>query len=66
MIKMYNNMNQNCNILKVGRVGEGKSQSKTVFLIDGISPTLTASMGDKGNTMPYIIIDENGKETKEE
>lgn len=59
-------MEQNYNILKVGRVGEGKSQSKTVFLIDGISPTLTASMGDKGNTMPYIIVDENEKETKEE
>ena len=57
-------MDQNCNILKVGRVGEGESQSKTVFLIDGISPTLTARMGDKGNTMPYIIIDEDEKETR--
>lgn len=60
-------MEQKYNILKVGRVGEGKSQSKTVFLIDGISPTLTASMGDKGNTMPYIIIDEDeNEETREE
>lgn len=59
-------MEQKYDILKVGRVGEGKSQSKTVFLIDGISPTLTASMGDKGNTMPYIIIDEDEKETREE
>lgn len=58
-------MKQNYNILKVGRVGEGKSQSKTVFLIDGISPTLTASMGDKGNTMPYIIINNDEKETRE-
>ncbi len=31
----------------------------------GISPTLTAGM-DHGNTMPYIVIDEDEKETKEE
>lgn len=42
-------------IKSVGRLGGGNSQSKTVYLVDGLCPTLSASMGPKGNTMPYIV-----------
>lgn len=42
-------------IKSVGRLGGGVSQSKTVYLSDGLSPTLSASMGPKGNTMPYVV-----------
>lgn len=42
-------------IRKLGRIGGGKSQSKTVYSVNGLCPTLSASMGEKGNTMPYII-----------
>ena len=43
-------------IRKLGRIGGGKSQSKTVYSVSGLCPTLSASMGEKGNTMPYIIV----------
>ena len=42
-------------IKKLDRIGGGESQSKTVYSSEGISPCLTALMGVKGNTMPYII-----------
>lgn len=42
-------------IMSVGNVGGGQTQSRTVYLTDGLSPTLCSSMGDKGNTMPYIV-----------
>lgn len=34
--------------------GMSSTQSRTVYDSEGLSPTLTASMGPKGNTMPYI------------
>lgn len=42
--------------MKIGHVGNGKTQSKTVYSTKDASPTLTASMGEKGNTMPYIVV----------
>ena len=48
-------------IRKLGRVGGGKSQSKTVYSVNGLCPTLSASMGEKGNTMPYIIVKQRFK-----
>lgn len=47
-------------IRKLGRIGGGKSQSKTVYSVSGLCPTLSASMGEKGNTMPYIIVKKGG------
>lgn len=43
------------NIKKVGNVvGGGKSQGGSVFLSNGISPTLLSGMSH-GNTVPYLI-----------
>lgn len=58
-------MDQSYNIEYVGNVGGVKTQGRSCYMPSGISPTLTAGM-DHGNTMPYIIIDEDEKETKEE
>lgn len=41
-------------IKKIGNTGNGKSQSRTVYSVDGICPTLVSGM-DKGNTIPYIV-----------
>lgn len=53
-------------IRKLGRIGGGKSQSKTVYSVNGLCPTLSASMGEKGNTMPYIIVKKGGNNGKNE
>jgi len=58
-------MENSNNIEYVGNVGGVKTQGRSCYMPSGISPTLTAGM-DHGNTMPYIIIDEDEKETKEE
>ena len=42
-------------IMTVGNLGGGHTQSRTVYLIDGLSPTLCSSMGETGNTIPYIV-----------
>ena len=41
-------------IAMIGHVGEGKTQSRTVYDTEGISPTLCSGM-DHGNTIPYVI-----------
>lgn len=41
-------------IKTLGNVAGGKTQSRTVYSSDGISPTLMAGM-DHGNTIPYVI-----------
>lgn len=42
-------------IIKVGNiVGQGNSQGGSVFLTQGISPTLLSGMSH-GNVMPYIV-----------
>ena len=53
-------------IKKLDRIGGGESQSKTVYSPEGISPCLTALMGVKGNTMPYIIEISRVKTNEEE
>ena len=47
---------ENDEIKKVGNVSGGITQSRTVYLDDGISPTLTAGM-THGNTIPYIVVE---------
>ena len=42
------------NVKKVGNLSDAKTQSRTVYDADGISPTLCSGM-DHGNTMPHII-----------
>jgi DNA (cytosine-5)-methyltransferase 1 len=46
--------NKKKEILYVGNVGGIKTQGRSVYLTEGICPTLTAGMSH-GNTMPYII-----------
>ena len=41
-------------IIVAGNVGNKKTQGRTVYMAEGISPTLCSGM-DHGNTMPYII-----------
>ena len=40
-------------VMKTGNIAGKETQSRTVYSIDGVSPTLCAGM-DHGNTMPYI------------
>lgn len=42
------------NVKKVGNLSDAKTQSRTVYDADGISPTLCSGM-DHGNTMPHIV-----------
>lgn len=44
-------------IYSIGNISGGKTQSRTVYLTDGICPTLTAGM-TYGNTVPYIIVED--------
>lgn len=45
-------------IIKVGNVvGNGKCQGGSVFITDGICPTLIGGMW-KGTTIPYVIVSE--------
>ena len=39
--------------MKTGNIAGKETQSRTVYSIDGVRPTLCAGM-DHGNTMPYI------------
>lgn len=41
-------------VKRIGNLSDTKSQSRTVYDSDGISPTLCSGM-DKGNTMPHIF-----------
>lgn len=41
-------------IKKLGNVGGGMTQGRSVYCSDGLCPTMTAGM-DHGNTMPYVI-----------
>jgi hypothetical protein len=41
-------------IMLVGNSGGGTTQSRSVYLIDGLAPTLSAGM-THGNTIPYIV-----------
>lgn len=41
-------------IMLVGNVGGGTTQSRSVYLVEGLSPTLAAGM-THGNTIPYIV-----------
>lgn len=41
-------------VIRIGNVGGGNTQSRTVYLIEGISPTLCSGMSH-GNTIPYIL-----------
>lgn len=41
--------------MKIGHVGNGKTQAKTVYSTHDTSPTLIAGMSH-GNTMPYIVV----------
>lgn len=59
------NKEQNYNIQFVGNVGGVKTQGRSVYLTNGICPTLCAGM-DHGNTMPYVIIEEENEEQTEE
>ena len=43
---------------KLGNIGNGKTQSRTVYSIAGVCPTLIHGM-DKGNTIPYIVVRSN-------
>ena len=45
---------------KLGNIGNGKSQSRTVYGIRGVSPTLTSGM-THGNTIPYIVMENEMK-----
>jgi hypothetical protein len=58
------NINQNYKVQHVGNTTEKKTQCRSVYLTKGISPTLLAGMSH-GNTVPYIIIEDNEKQTKE-
>ena len=42
-------------VKKLGNTGSGKSQSRTVYSVTGVCPTLVHGM-DKGNTIPYIVV----------
>lgn len=43
-------------IITVGNLRENKNtQSKTVYMPDGLCPTLQAAMGTAGNCMPFIV-----------
>ncbi len=42
-------------VKKLGNTGNGKSQSRTVYSVTGVCPTLVHGM-DKGNTIPYIVV----------
>lgn len=59
-------MNEDAKIKCVGNTGEANTQSRSVYLDDGISPTLTYRMG-RSNAIPFIIEeeenDEQGNET---
>lgn len=41
-------------IMLIGNSGGGTTQGRSVYLAEGLSPTLTAGM-THGNTVPYII-----------
>ena len=41
-------------IITVGNISDGKTQSRTVYMADGLCPTLCSGM-DHGNTIPYVI-----------
>lgn len=41
-------------IITIGNISDGKTQSRTVYMADGICPTLCSGM-DHGNTIPYVI-----------
>lgn len=41
-------------VKRIGNLSEAKSQSRTVYDADGISPTLCSGM-DHGNTMPHVL-----------
>lgn len=41
-------------IMLIGNSGGGTTQSRSVYLTEGLSPTLSAGM-THGNTIPYII-----------
>lgn len=41
-------------VKRVGNLSNAKTQSRTVYDIDGVSPTLCSGM-DHGNTMPHIL-----------
>lgn len=49
-------MNDGLTPTVIGNTGWGKTQSRTVYDIDNICPTLCAGM-DHGNTIPYIIVE---------
>lgn len=56
-------------IMLVGNSGGGTTQSRSVYLVDGLSPTLAAGMSH-GNTIPYIVeikevIDEQDKSCRQ-
>lgn len=40
-------------VKRIGGLSEAKTQSRSVYDVDGVSPTLCSGM-DHGNTMPYI------------
>jgi DNA (cytosine-5)-methyltransferase 1 len=40
-------------VKRIGGLSDTKTQSRTVYDVDGVSPTLCSGM-DHGNTMPYI------------
>ena len=41
-------------IITVGNIGGGQTQSRTVYMPQGLSPTLCSGM-EHGNTIPYIV-----------
>ena len=43
-----------CKIKRIGNVGGGNTQSRSVYDPDGLSPTLCGNA--HGNTIPYIVV----------
>lgn len=50
-------------VKKLGNTGNGKTQSRTVYSVTGVSPILVHGM-DKGNTIPYIVVRSNNGSKK--